>query len=203
MSFEEHTDYLMENEWSHFIESERVSEKPWVIELVLGDEAKPALVKRLGLHGIDNMKAELRLQRQQVNKVIHITGRITANLQQKCVVSMEPVEEHVEDEFEAWYAEPNQAVSFTKARRERMSAKEQEEQPILEEFDDPEPVIDGKIDLGELVTQYLSLALNPYPRAEGVDYKAEASLEVAEEGTYDNPFAALKDWKEREKKKDQ
>lgn len=203
MSFEEHTDYLMENEWSHFIESERVSEKPWVIELVLGDEAKPALVKRLGLHGIDNMKAELRLQRQQVNKVIHITGRITANLQQKCVVSMEPVEEHVEDEFEAWYAEPNQAVSFTKARRERMSAKEQEEQPILEEFDDPEPVIDGKIDLGELVTQYLSLALNPYPRAEGVDYKAEAGLEEAEEGTYDNPFAALKDWKEREKKKDQ
>ncbi len=203
MSFDDTDEPIQENEWSHFIESEKIGLKPMTIALELEHNNLPQLCKRLGLHSINDLRADLTLVRNQINKVIHIEGRIQATIEQECVVTMEPVSEQVSDEFEAWFAEPSQAVSFTKAKRERMSLKEQDEQPIIEEFDDPEAVIDGKIDLGELVTQHLSLALNPYPRAESAEFgEKNVGLEDAPDGTYDNPFAALKDWKMQEKKKD-
>jgi hypothetical protein len=49
--------------------------------------------------------------------------------------------------------------------------------PFLDESEDPEPVIDGKIDAGELVAQYLSLAIDPYPRLEGEEYGGEGEAE--------------------------
>lgn len=203
MSLDDTGEPIAENEWSHYIESETIGLKPMTLSLELEHNNLPQLCKRLGLHSIDNLRADLTLMRNQINKVIHIKGHIHGTVEQNCVVTMEPVREEVSDEFEAWFAEPSQAVSFTKAKRERMSLKEQDEQPIIEEFDDPEKVVDGKIDLGELVTQHLSLALNPYPRAESAEFEDKnVGLEDAPDGTYDNPFAALKDWKMQEKKKD-
>ena len=63
----------------------------------------------------------------------------------------------------------------------------------------PEAIIDGYIDAGELVTQYLSLALNPYPHAEGVKYELGDDNEEAIKPKLDNPFAALKEWKNNKK----
>lgn len=194
---------VTEHEWSHFIDSDKIDREKRVIELSPPEESVRRLCQRLNLISIPHLSAELTIQRLDINKVVHIMGKIIADVEQACVVTGDSVPEHVEDEFEAWYAEPNQAVSFTKAKRERMKPKEKDDQPMLEEEDDPEAIIDGKIDAGELVVQYLSLALNPYPRKEGVRSNFGEPLEEAPEGTYNNPFAALKDWKAREKNKDQ
>ena len=68
-----------------------------------------------------------------------------------------------------------------------MSGKELEFN--AEDEDSPEMVVNGMIDLGEVATQYLSLNLNPYPRAPGVSLAAqlaEAGMEVK-----NRPFAVL------------
>lgn len=189
-------------EWSHFIETAEINYKLTKVEVSPAQELYPALCKRLDIHAIENFTVLFELKRNSVSKVIQIKGKIKASLDQKCVVSMESVPEHVEDEFESWYAEPNQAVSFAKAKRERLSEKEREELPMLEEHDDPETVIDGKIDLGELAVQNLSLALNPYPRCENATYESNVPPMGDEpEGVYDNPFSALKNWKTDQEKK--
>ena len=199
----EHEQTIAKQEWSHFIESNDIGEKPVSFEISAPEDVFPALCKRLDIHAIETLKAELNIHRNELNKVIHVQGKLYADLSQKCVVTMEPVDEHVENNFEAWFADQNQTVSFTKAKRERLSPKERNEQPMIEEAEDPEPVIEGKIDLGELIVQHLSLSLNPYPRLEGVAYESDKKeLEDAPEGTYDNPFAALKYWKAGEIKKD-
>lgn len=193
---------LQEHEWSYYIPSETIDVRKMHITISLPPEVEQRLCQRLNLYSIKALTSDIVLQRNAVNKVIHITGKLTADVEQKCVVTSDPVFEHVKDTFEAWFEEPNQAVSFTKAKRERLNPKDKVEQPLLEEEDDPETVIDGKIDLGELIVQHLSLALDLYPRKMGVRSNFGDPLEDAPEGTYDNPFAALKDWKIKEKKKD-
>ena len=68
------------------------------------------------------------------------------------VVTLELVADEINTDFEAWYADPGQAVSLTKVRYDKQAQKGRVEVPILEEHEDPEPIIEGKIDLGELVT---------------------------------------------------
>lgn len=195
---------LSTQEWTHHIFSEDVGKKPLHVSISLPEENISSLCKRLDLHSIESLSADIVLTRNPVSKVIHVKGRLYADIHQYCVVTMEAVSGRVEDIFESWCAEPNNAVSFTKAKRERMGDQERSEQPMLEEYDDPEEIIDGKIDLGELVTQHLSLSLNPYPRKKGTTYNnQDRSLEDNKGNElYDNPFAALKEWKSSEKKKD-
>lgn len=190
-------------EWSHLIVSDDVGTACLRVKISPKADIFPVLCRRLGVYSIESLTTDLELRRNSINKVIHIKGSISAKIHQKCVVTAEPVQETIEDTFDAWFEDPNQTVSFEKARRERMSRKEQDKQPMIDEADDPEAVIDGKIDLGELVIQHLSLALVPYPRIDGAVYgEGSSTLKDAPEGTYDNPFAALKDWKKNEAKKD-
>ena len=193
---------LPEQEWSHNFSVEDVDTKPVKTTISAPEDSFSGLCNRLNLCSIETLSADLVLTRNSVNKVIHIEGRINAEVHQQCVVSAEPVAEQVSDTFEAWFAEPSNAVSFTKVKRERDAVKDKNEQPIIEEADDPEEVVDGKIDLGELVTQHLSLSLNPYPRAEGAEHNMQETALEEDDDIYANPFAALKDWKTSEKKKD-
>lgn len=189
------------NEWSHFIESDKIDISAHIVEISANESERKALCKRLGLHDITNISAKITLQRNQINKVIEIEGIIIADLTQSCVITADAVEQHVEESFQAWYADPTVAVSLSKVKRDRLPDIEKAEQPIIEEYDDPEPVVNGKIDLGELVTQHLSLSLNPYPRSKEAEWPETAQDDSDESALYDNPFAALKDWKAGEKEK--
>lgn len=183
--------------WSYLVdESEVGANKPYTKKLA-ASEAECALVAaRLHLAGVQSLSAELTLSRVPLNKaVIHVEGVLKAGVTQSCVVTSAPVKSHVEDEFEAWFANPSSFTSIAKARNDRAAKAADAEIPVLEEQEDPEPIIDGKIDLGDLVTQYLSLSLDPYPRAHGAGLP-EGQAEVAPPSDLlKNPFAALKDWK--------
>jgi uncharacterized metal-binding protein YceD (DUF177 family) len=142
-----------------------------------GVEERAALATRLGLVSIDMLEAVIRLERE-ASGVVHVSGRLEAEFVQTCIVTLAPFPSHVEDSFETDF-----------------SADSPVESPSLDaefvfdlENDPPEPIIDGNIDLGELVAQYLSLALDPYPRAPGVAFDP---VWVADEESM-SPFAVLK-----------
>lgn len=186
---------ILESEWSHYIDAEEVTAEKLRLSITPDKEARKNLVRRLGVLNFDTLKADLVLQREQGGMVIHVSGHITATLQQSCVVSLDPVETKVNENFEAWFADQDQAIALAKVKHDQQ-AKMNGETPILEEQEDPEPIVDGKIDLGELVTQHLSLSINPYPHAEGVHYEyGDDEPQKVPEAFKNNPFAALKDWK--------
>ncbi len=186
---------LYSQEWSEFVDAEEIGTKPSKHLISIPEKNKKLVSKRLGIEGVDELVATITLERNSVSKVIYAQGEFTAKLKQKCVVTAEILEEEVSDVLEGWFSEPNQAVSFEKARRERLGMKEQDELPIMDEADDPEPVIEGKIDIGELVVQNLSLAINPYPKTPGATLGLETTDDKNEDYDYTNPFAKLKDWK--------
>lgn len=193
--------YTADTEWSHPVDINDIENQGKEIKADAPEDVFDAVARRLNLDSIKSLCVTAKITRNKVTQVININAEIEADVVQNCVVTGAPVQEYLKDEFECWYAEPSEAVSFAKAKRDRMSPKEREEQPMLEEYDDPEQIVDGKIDLGELAVQHLSLSLNPYPRCQDARSNFGEPLEEAPEGTYNNPFAALKDWKIKEKLK--
>lgn len=185
-------------EWSYFFYVEQLENKPVKIKIEAGKEDLKRLARRLDVMAVDNVKADLELKRNNV--MIIVRGRLSADVTQSCVVTLQPVHSHLEDDFDAYYTQKEDVISFARARQEKDLEKMQGETPMLEEYEDPEPILDGKIDLAELVTQYLSLSINPYPHAQGVEFdKSEEAEIIAQKRAEDdkNPFAALKNWRKR------
>lgn len=181
------------SEWSHFIEVEDIQDKDMRLTISPDEEEKVHLARRLEIEKLKSVTAKLILKRLN-RRVVKVKGEFVANVVQNCVVTLKPITNKIEDSFEAWYADPDQAVSFARARHERDKDRGEEERPMLEESEDPEPIVDGRINLGELVTQYLSLSIDPYPHSEEARKVLEDNNDKPP--ARENPFAALKALKE-------
>lgn len=187
--------------WSYLLDQGEIGTQTLTKKLKAGEVECKAVADRLGLVGVHSLSAEMTLSRAPGNKaVIYVQGVLKASVTQSCVATRAPVKEYIEEEFEAWYADPASFVSIAKARHDRQGkGKEGDaEIPILEEREDPEPMVNGKIDLGDLISQYLSLGLNPYPRAHGAGDEAKGDtveIATAPSPIRKNPFDALKNWK--------
>lgn len=179
---------LPQNEWSDWIDTETLDDKGIETTITADEEARAALARRLSVDAINALSATLGV-RPSVGGVVEVTGRFTANITQTCVVSGDPIDTTIEDNVEGWFADREKTLSFAKARQERDTKKGHVEVEMLDEREAPEEMVNGHIDLGELVTQHLSLAINPYPHKEGVSFESgdDQPMKRAE-----NPFDALK-----------
>jgi len=198
MSEETPIQEILENEWSYLFDTDKDIEKGRAqLTLAPDDDVRKRLAQRLGLLSLDMLEVKIDVVQHSGSPVIHVKGHISAQLVQPCVVTLEPVPAKIKEDFESWFADKEVAISLAKKRREKESKGGHVEVRMLEEHDDPEPIVDGKIDLGELVTQYLSLAIDPYPHAEGVAFEVGDDGEGPKSPSPNNPFAALKDWKDK------
>jgi hypothetical protein len=108
------------------------------------------------------------LLRPEPGGCIGVRGQFHAEVEQACVVTLDPVLQRIDEPF-AWRLLPA-----------GMEASDGDDDP-----DDIETEA-GVADLGEALAQELSLALDPYPRALG----AEVPAEHGPDGT-SGPFAML------------
>lgn len=129
--------------------------------------SRARLAARLGLLSLGMLDAELRLVPEAEGR-IGVRGRLRAELEQACVVTLEPVAARI-DAPVAWRLLPA-----------GMEPTDGDDDP-----DDIETEA-GVADLGEALAQDLALALDPYPRAPGAEVPAEYLPDDAS-----GPFAAL------------
>ncbi|MCX8132697.1 MAG: DUF177 domain-containing protein [Roseococcus sp.] len=135
---------------------------------------RAALTRRFGLLALHALSGELRLA-PAPGGLVHVEGLLRAEVEQRCVISLEPVRQRVEEAV-AWRLLP-----------EGVEPSDGDADP------DDIPSEAGVADLGEALAQQLSLALDPYPRAPGATLPAEAS-----DGGAHGPFAALAKLRPRE-----
>ena len=189
----------VESEWSYLVSVDDVERTPKVYNFQADETQRINLARRLMVVSVERAQAAVTVQKLG-GGVFHVIGHVDAEITQSCVVSLAPVQSHVEDDFEGWFGDKGAAVNFAKAKSDREAKKGHIEAEILDEAVDPEPIIGGKMDVGELATQYLSLAIDPYPHAQGVSSEYLAAPSGAPEAGAEirkNPFDALKDWKEK------
>lgn len=186
------------SEWSYLVSAEDIGGEPKTYTFTASERERIDLARRYAIVSVEAATATITVQ-QIGGGMFHAMGAIRADVTQSCVVSLAPVAAHIEDEFEGWFGDKNRAVSFAKAKTEREAKKGMVEVEILEESVDPEPIVNGKMDIGELAAQYLSLSLDPYPHAPGVSSQYLAKEPEGGDGgpIRKNPFEALKDWKEK------
>ena len=110
-----------------------------------------------------------------------VTGAVHGELTQICVVSLEPFPATVDEDVDVRFA-PQTAADSGVARR-----TEEAQTFSLADEDEPDPVIDGKIDLGALAAEFFALGLDPYPRKPGAVFDEERTNSEPTE----SPFAAL------------
>ncbi len=146
------------------------------IDLVTDDSERAAIEHRLGLARLDRLEAHATLTR--TGQIVRASGRLAAALDQRCVVTNEPVPAHVDEPF---------AIQFVP---EPPIIGPEEEVELGEQDCDVTIFYDGAaIDLGTAIADTLALSIDPYPRSAG----AEAALKEAGILTEQqaSPFAVL------------
>jgi uncharacterized metal-binding protein YceD (DUF177 family) len=189
---------LSEQEWSHFFDIRDLKDGKTKITIEASEEELHDMARRLGVLSIQRAKADLVFDQKQGGRTIHVNGKFEVKITQNCVVTLEDFESVIKDSVVGWFADKAASVSFAAAKREKEAAVSRGEVEMVDEEEDPEPIIDNVIDLGELVTQHISLAIPPYPHKEGVKYEnGDDNIQIDDKSPLRrNPFEALKDWKE-------
>jgi uncharacterized metal-binding protein YceD (DUF177 family) len=147
---------------------------------------RAALATFNGLPAIAGLAASFSLKHGAGGTII-LRGGLDAEVTQTCVVSLEPFEASISTPIDMRFAPPDQIAP------PRVSVSEAEEIDVGEE-DEPDPIVDGVIDLGAVASEFLTLNLDPYPRKPGVVFEPLVSGDDAREAS---PFSAL-----AERKKD-
>jgi uncharacterized metal-binding protein YceD (DUF177 family) len=148
-----------------------------VHEIAATAAERGALARRFSLLVLERLEAQVTLQRL-VGGLIRLDAKLSADVVQECVVTLEPVASRIEDSFTLLYG---------------AAADEAGEVTLSGEAELVEPLAGNTVDIGEAVAQQLSLALDPFPHAPGV----EAAAAPAADGKAESPFAALARWKRK------
>jgi uncharacterized metal-binding protein YceD (DUF177 family) len=156
---------------------ERLGRSPVTERIAASAIQRAALARRMGLVALDRLEATLTLRRLPGGDIIHVDGTLQADIVQTCVVRLTPFSTSVTESFDDDFSE---------------NAQLSEEISLAMDEDLPEPIANGVIDIGELVAQYLSLSLDPYPRSPGAGLEEVWTPPGPEELS---PFAVLKNLK--------
>ena len=110
-----------------------------------------------------------------------VEGRVRARIGQTCVVTLDPIENDIDEAIDLIFAPPEQIPELSDLIDDAAESSEAIPDP-------PEPIENGFIDLGRLATDALFLGVDPYPRRPDAVFDAPVVAPDPE----DHPFAALK-----------
>ena len=127
-----------------------------------------ALRERFGWVSVDHLASELRIQKV-ARDCWDVTGHITGQIVQSCIVTGAPIPENIDFQIEERY----------------VRTAEQTDQ-VEVGLNGVEPIKNGAIDIGELAVQSLCLAATAWPRVDD----APDCYSVGEQ-ELDHPFAGL------------
>jgi uncharacterized metal-binding protein YceD (DUF177 family) len=142
-------------------------------------EEREALAREHSLVSVESYRADLLVTAWKRHGV-SVKGKVEADITQNCVVTLEPVGQHISEDVSGLY--------FPEDSRIGREGFETGGEIILdpEGPDAPETFTGDTIDVGALAEEFFALAIDPYPRKPGV------TLERAqEEEAKESPFAKL------------
>jgi uncharacterized metal-binding protein YceD (DUF177 family) len=160
-------------DWTSPVVVASVPETGRRLDLVADSATRDAIAKAAGLAALPRLEAGFDLTRQGADG-LRVVGRVSANVVQNCVVTLEPIESEIDEPVDlVFLADVEPATDAVDIQ-------------ALETDDPPEAIRDGVIDLGAVATEFLLLGLDPYPRKPGAVFDAPPAGDPAS-----NPFAAL------------
>jgi uncharacterized metal-binding protein YceD (DUF177 family) len=135
-----------------------------------------AIAAATGLLALPRFDATFDVQRHGRGGA-RVTGSVSADVEQTCVVTLEPVRNSVDESVDLTLTPP----SATPAELEAELPPEGD--------DPPDPLTDGALDLGAIAVEFLLLGVDPYPRKADAVFVAPSDGDNGDQAAH--PFAAL------------
>jgi Large ribosomal RNA subunit accumulation protein YceD len=168
-----------ENPWSVAVTVAQIPEHGLHRDIEASAAERDALAAVAGLREISSAQASLDITPIRDGRV-HVVGRVLARIGQTCVVTLDPIDNAIDETIDLIFAPASQIRELAE------SIDDSEDNEAIP--DPPEPIVNGLIDLGRLATDALFLGIDPYPRKPDAVFEPPAALVDPE----DHPFAALK-----------
>jgi uncharacterized metal-binding protein YceD (DUF177 family) len=163
--------------WSRRLALDEVPESGLHVDLAADATTRAALAQAAGLRDLPHLEASLDVSRYG-RAGLRVEGEMSATVGQTCVVSLEPIESEIREPIDLVFAPSSGAGALADEKGEATMR--------FGDAEPPEPLVGGEVDLGAIVTEFLMLGIDPYPRKEGVAFDAPRNAEAGPK-----PFAAL------------
>ncbi len=160
--------------WRVPVHLENVPDTGLHLDLDADEEVRARLAALAGVRSVSRLSVSADLSGH--GDGLRASGRVTATIGQTCVVTLEPLENSVDEAFDVLFlpqgAAGDGSVSVPAA---------------ADEVDDTrETLVDGTADLGALATEFFLLGIDRYPRKPGAVFAPPVEDRAA-----DSPFAVL------------
>jgi hypothetical protein len=164
--------------WHVPVRLEDVPETGLHLDLVADAQVRAGLAALSGVTGIPRLEAALDVVRH--GNGLRVTGRVSATIGQTCVVTLEPLQNELDEPMDVIFA-PSAGDFVAAVELEDLTGD------ALDGGEPPEILTpDGTADVGAIAAEFLLLGIDPYPRKPGAEFKPPA-----EQGAAVSPFAAL------------
>ncbi len=167
---------------SYKVDVSRLPAKGLAVELEADEAQREALAAQHELQAVSDFRFTLRIMPWKRDGA-QVSGTVTADIVQTCVVSLEPVDARVEAEVSAVFVPEGSRLAAVPTADGAMMLDAEGE-------DAPETFSGNRIDVGALAEEFFELAIDPYPRREGVELPENDADDGGDEAP-ESPFAKL------------
>ena len=182
----------VEPEFSVLVNCNKLQETGKTLKIEASPEECKALANRFDLLSLNMLKLKAFVSRESTELVM-LRCNFSANYMQKCVVSLKPLKKNIDCSFKRIYS-----FNYIENYGDESEPQEEYNKNLENSQEPPDPLIDGYFNLGECVSEQLSLEIDPYPRFDGAIFKGFSSFQgeqIIEDSP--NPFAILKQLKKK------
>jgi Large ribosomal RNA subunit accumulation protein YceD len=165
--------------WHVPVRLEEVPETGLHLDLVADEHVRAGVAVLAGVSNMSRLEASLDVVRH--GNGLRATGRVSATVGQTCVVTLEPIENQVDEPIDVVFA-PSAGDSVT----EGLAGAGVAVDSAFEAGEPPEVLSDGIADLGAIAAEFLLLGIDPYPRKPGAEFTPPTQHSGAA-----SPFAVL------------
>lgn len=166
-----------ELDWDHAVTN--IPEAGLQVEQAASPEECEAIARTLDLVACSSLTVSYALVPRSGGH-FRLTGTLKAQIEQSCVVTLEPLTNDVAESFNVDYWPETEIPSPASG--------------VIDVHDEPdlEPIVTGRINVGRVIFECLAGAIDLFPRKPGVTFDAPvASAEDGVSSKSDGPFAAL------------
>ena len=163
-----------ELEWVHAVQD--IPETGLHVERSASPEEREAIARTLELIACSRLDVRYDIA-VRGDGHFRLTGTLDAEVEQSCVVTLEPLTGHVAESYSVDYWPESEIPEPSGG--------------VVDVHDEPdlEPIVGGRINVGRVVFESLAGAIDLFPRKPGVTL--EETRAAPEGGTSDSPFAVL------------
>jgi uncharacterized metal-binding protein YceD (DUF177 family) len=144
------------------------------------------IAEYLNVEAVSDFKARLKVM-PWADRGAHVTGSLTAEIEQACVVTGDPVSSDITINIDRKF------IAATDPLKRKPRIEDGEMIFEFDEEDDPDEITDGRLEIWEMLLEEVLLVMDPFPRSDaGVELEQlpESEQDDEETETY-RPFSGL------------